>query len=202
MVKVWSFTNMSIAERKNWLTDHFAYEIDGIVTGFKGVLPVYTTYRDPSAPDDKTITLSLKLFLLHARNLIGFFYSKGGNYADNARASDYTQDAAWETLLMNKRAYLHDTEFPQISKYLAHLAYSRMQSRGWPCLKIYNEIIELTEAFLNAVTKQSQYKGAKLKKFRVQISKYKLTSPPLKLPLQQYQNQQSNNQVIICKRLK
>lgn len=170
--KVWTFETMTPEERRNWLKDHFIYEVEGLVLAFRGITPLYRTYKAPEESNEYAGRAYIELFLLHARGLIMFFLIHDSD-KDTAGATDYLGKLNWHETVLHKRAFLCD-QYMLISKYLAHLTYSRMQNRDWPCIQIYRYLMEVTELFLQNLPKR--YCGRALLKLKGKVPSLKLSS--------------------------
>lgn len=93
----------------------------------------------------------LESFLVHARNLIYFFYTDKAKFSDDILAVDYFSSSdEWAEKRGILPKYLDEAR-TKANKLLSHITLSRIKKykrdRGWPVLKIRNKIDEVFECF-------------------------------------------------------
>ena len=93
----------------------------------------------------------LESFLVHARNLIDFFYTDKVKFSDDILAVDYFSSANKWTKKRGKLPNYLDEARTKANKLLSHITLSRIKKykrdRGWPVLKIRNKIDDVFECF-------------------------------------------------------
>lgn len=98
----------------------------------------------------------LEAFLLHARNIIFFFYkSEASGQPDDAVAENFFSNPKHWQQVRGKKPSLIENVQTRMGKNLAHLTYKRLgltdKERKWPCDDIYSHLITLLKLFVNKV---------------------------------------------------
>lgn len=131
-------------------SDHLAYEV-WMLDSLARELSAWQYNRGPLQ------YAVLEAFTLHARALLDFFYlpePPRHPRADDVIAEDYLRDVLerWHAT-RPKRSDLLNKVNDRVGKEIAHLTYGRLSvlpiDKGWPAIKIRDELIEILTAFLN-----------------------------------------------------
>lgn len=93
----------------------------------------------------------LNSWLIHCRNIIDFLTNQPKK--DDLTAEDFFLEGYWRSNKNIKSEYLQ-SEYKKINKMLSHLTYSRVeykikQKMGWDIHRIYDEVVELFNDFVN-----------------------------------------------------
>lgn len=119
-------TRMTKKDKILWLNEHFAYEAEMLSYSIQNL---YIRYQNP-AVRSKIAKLfryaMLETFLLHARNLLEFFYEpKQKKYPNDLRSQDFILKPHQNSYPLPKPSW-YDDVMSRIGKQLAHLTKHRL----------------------------------------------------------------------------
>ncbi|MFA6098809.1 MAG: hypothetical protein WCV50_03475 [Patescibacteria group bacterium] len=130
------------SDKKAWLIEHFAYEDDMLNFSFNKI------FECLKQQEQKSLQMALECFLLHARNLLEFFYYRK-NGKSYIRAIDFIESKQWEKLLPKKTARIIKLQ-KRIDNELMHLTDKRISGippeKSWD-IDILLDFIVLTKIF-------------------------------------------------------
>ena len=148
---------MSDDEKKEWLNDHFVYEIEMLMFPSKiGILPPLLN------------NAMLESFLIHARCLFEFFYDEENpKYTADARATHFVNN--WKEL--RPKTVNIEMIKKRTGRELAHLTYDRKSdndtAKQWNVLQIYTQLISIINLFLKKIPEKFLGKKTNELKFKV-----------------------------------
>ncbi len=137
-------------EKFKFLAEHFFYEIQQLLVA------VYVVKH----PLPFWINIKLEVFLLHARSLYEFFYSKEKRNDDDARAYDFVGDV--NNWLKERPLKSSDIEqsIKRMNKELSHITYKRhsgvVLEKQWDLTPIKDHLLAVTKVFLENVPNGSK----------------------------------------------
>ena len=151
-------------EKFKFLAEHFFYEIQQLLVA------VYVVKH----PLPFWINIKLEVFLLHARSLYEFFYSKEKRNDDDARAYDFIVDVnKW---VRERPLKSNDIEqsIKRMNKELSHITYKRhsgvVPEKQWELVTIKDHLLAVIKVFLDNVPNGSKIMD-EINKFEVMLIK-------------------------------
>jgi hypothetical protein len=149
-----SFKNLTLKEKKRFLDDPYYYEVSMLFHSF------FFNIVGDSQQAAILKNIRLESFILHARNLIEFYYEKSNSkkeriHEDDAWAVDFFKE---KELWLNIRPDIKDWKRKfekRAAKELAHLTYSRLEispeNKIWNIFEIANPIKEISILFIDNI---------------------------------------------------
>lgn len=112
-----------------------------------------------AAQDGQPVTgnLFLEAFLLHARNLIEFFFNVRRPWEDDVVALDYAEEWAPPITALAAEVVIGTEDelglYRRMSKRLAHISTERLRSESgmWDVLGIARDLMTVFESFLSSI---------------------------------------------------
>lgn len=149
-------------EKKQWLTDHFCYEVWMLITTHgNDIIPLsipqhlLKTQNDDGVDWKTSIAdnnARLESFMIHARSLADFFYNVNKRYNTDVLAIDFINQEKWEKLLPEPKKNL-DELLKRISQEIVHLTTKRhspfSHHKFLPVKDIYFKTLNLIKIFID-----------------------------------------------------
>lgn len=130
---------------KDFLAEHFMYEIEGLVYSVK-MLAQYGKSNDQPG-----INMCLDNFVAHGRNLLEFYYYPRSDKNDYARAVHYVDSKTWEQARPPKTDLIRELE-RRASNEMVHLTFKRISGnppeKKWDCGPCMKDVLIVTRHFL------------------------------------------------------
>jgi len=183
-------------DKKNFLEEDFAYEVELLCFSFTkliefknadGRYPQSSSYfTDVSTGwvppqyghqtvDRNNVNMALETFLLHARNLVEFFYTKHKKYSTDVRALDFFENkGSWIGSRPNLTGSLTKIR-ERAGKELAHLTYKRISGtppeKDWSTGETVEDLVKVINIFLDRLP--PKYIGERLRNLPPRIAPYR-----------------------------
>jgi hypothetical protein len=161
---------VSEPEKRLYLEEHFAYEVRQVIYGMWFSLDARRHKVGVNSNLEQFLeNLGLDHFLLHARNLLEFFYYGSDSLGVYARAVSFVPgwkppaETAWIRML-EKRVQ------PEVS----HLGWDRLRvapgDKGWNQAEITKDLLSCVEVFLEQL--DQKFKSDKINVLRVEVKHF------------------------------
>lgn len=153
-------TNLDDEEKKCYLREHFYYEVKMLVFSVPKIIEFQR------AKNQGSTNMALEDCLLHARNLMEFFYYKPHKLY--LRAYDFVENKTkWDRDKPEKTHWIKEVE-RRANKELAHLAHGRIYGtppeKGWECGAIVRDFLKVVKVFLDHLP--GEYMGENLREIK------------------------------------
>lgn len=155
---------MTISERKEYLNEHFMYEVKMLFFALR-----FIERLNKLKKTDENImcsNLALEGFLLHARNLLEFFYKNFKKNSDRVSAWHFfDNEACYNQLLPIKTPAIEIVE-KRVNNEITHLGVKRFSStidKQWDTVTILHDFMSLVKIFLDNLP--GEYYSDELRKY-------------------------------------
>lgn len=156
-------------EKINYISEHFSYEVSEMMYAGQFWLSLITHKKEfkNTFTYDVFRNMIIDHLLLHARNLLEFFYYKGDE--DKYAKPDFYA-RSWETPEKTPQISILEK---RVNSEITHLGLSRLdvtvEEKPWELAKLVNELLQISEQFLDKL--EPEYYNELLKILRSEIKK-------------------------------
>jgi hypothetical protein len=144
--------------KKNFLNEHFVYEVQGIVGARQLLAYALNSYTLNQMDAMKYMVyknIALDNTLMHARNLVEFFFFKLDKDQKSARAQDYLPD--WDPQMTDEIKRFNG----RVNDEITHLGWARLErdnaTKGWDLNRLTNELIVVVLEFIRQLKADGKY---------------------------------------------
>lgn len=144
------FNNLTDREKYIFINEHFHYEVDM----FFFALRKNTEFIKAANFEEKQFhsNMAIEDFLLHARNLLEFFYYNNDKKKQHASAGDFFTDKDhWIKIIPRKTKSIIQLE-KRVNSEVTHLSYDRvgasLEDKKWNNVTLLHDFMALVKIFL------------------------------------------------------
>jgi len=140
--------------KKEWLREHFLYEVETLDFSVEELIR-HSKSKNLSHNISMLIRNTfLDNCIIHARNLVEFFYAGKVLHRDSVLATDFVGDQKWEQSIRPRQTHWIRRIKRLASQYVAHLTTTRKEfpcREGWNCLIIRKDLSRVILRFLDNI---------------------------------------------------
>ncbi len=140
---------LNYKQNKEWL-EHFYYEVSMMK------LSLYIARKNFSDKiiQNNKMNIVLEIFLLHARNLLEFFYDKNDCKKDIAHVNHFLKSGIKWKKIQTKSNSWYKSLNKKINIYLSHMNYNRkidIKEKEWNLLELKKDFNNIIKVFLKNI---------------------------------------------------
>lgn len=144
------FNTLSEGERSHFLEEHFDYEVDMFFFALKKIMD---PNKQKSSEITANINMALEDFLLHARNLLEFFYHACPKTDKRACAEHFFKNQKdWLKICPAKTDDIKKLE-NRVNGEVTHLGYNRFDGvsteKLWNNVQLLHDFMNIVKIFIN-----------------------------------------------------